>query len=122
DLLVDRQDIFPGPLLAAVLGPVIEVLRSVAHPDRGIQRMGSAKHLASRKMHRLAGSSGHRDRVVVPIVFAVPQLAHARQVVDGRIGVLAPGLEYGDPCPASARRRATTEPAEPAPTIMTGLL
>jgi hypothetical protein len=87
DLREERRHVLPAPAVVAGVRPHVVVDRVAAHPDHAVQRAGAAEHAAPRPLQPALHGVDLRRRADGPVVVAVPQLVHASDVVDGRVGV-----------------------------------
>ena len=66
-----------------------------------------------------AGRARMRDRVIGPVLGGQPQLVHPRRLVDRRLSSGPPASKSRTATSRSTSRRASAQPAEPAPTTIT---
>lgn len=90
DALEHRADVVPGP---ARHTPAVVVGGRAADPDHRVERVRTAEHLAPRQVQPPVRRVRLRNRVVVPVLRAVPQLPGPRRVVDGGVDVRTARLQ-----------------------------
>ncbi|SQC36755.1 Uncharacterised protein [Rothia kristinae] len=96
DLPEIRQDVLPSPPGASGIGPGVVVLASAAHPDSGVQGVGTAHDLPARQVQPPPVGARLGRGLEVPVLCAVPDPSQVPEVGDVRIGVLRTGFHEGD--------------------------
>ena len=123
DALVDRPHVLPRPAVGAEIRPRVEVRGCAANPDHRVEAARAAEDAAARPREPASVGVRLRHGLVGPVDLGEPELVEPPGIVDRGVLVAPTGLEQEDAAaPPSIRRRATTAPADPAPTTMTSAL
>ena len=120
-LAEQRQHIVPAPAGEAELAPVIVIGRLPAHVDHGVDRRRAAEHLAARIVERAPVQARLGLGLEHPVG---ARIADREQVADRNVKP-DPVVAWPPASSSSTRwfgsadsRFASTQPAEPAPTMM----
>src|SRR5262249_44360357 len=143
--LEQRQDIAIAPPGIAEVRPGVEIRAISAREDHPVEAARPAENLPARMRDPAAAEVRLRGSRVAPVVRAAERLRRSRRVGGGGVwwpgwpglrggstdggGWWIGGLSSGPPAsistpspPASASRRASTHPADPAPITITSAL
>ena len=115
-----RQHVVIRPAGVAELPPQVEILTLAADVDQPVDRTGAAKSLAARPGDAAVVQFGDRFGFVIPGDLGVVDVAiKAGRNMDPGVAVVAAGFQQQHAVRGSALSRlASTQPAEPAPTMM----
>ena len=107
------------PACGALGLPAFVILRIAADIDQAIDRGRSAEHLAARRVQAAAAEAGLRLGVVAPVVLSIPIGMESAEGICTKIERSEPPYSRSSTefLPSSVRRSASTQPAEPAPTM-----
>ncbi len=113
-----RQHVVVAPALAAGGRPAVVVGAVAADVDHRVDRAAAAEHPAPRQVQAAVAEPGLGLAEQVPVEARLEQRRERGRDVDLRLGVLAAGLEQRHAhVGVLAQPAASTQPADPAPTI-----
>ena len=113
------QQVVPAPAGAAGVAPLVVVERVAADVDHRVERRRAAEHAPARQVDAAVVGARLPAGHVVPVVLGAEERAERGGDVDevGRVGRARPRPAARCTSGSSLRRLASTQPADPAPTI-----